>query len=80
MEERVGFEPTIPISQNNGFQDRRIRPLCHLSNRTNFNPAFAYPGLQARQATAGRFAFLMKYNHFKKLAVPGISEGNDWCA
>lgn len=31
MEERVGFEPTIPISRNNGFQDRRIQPLCHLS-------------------------------------------------
>ncbi len=31
MEERVGFEPTIPIPRNNGFQDRRIRPLCHLS-------------------------------------------------
>lgn len=31
MEERVGFEPTIPIPRDNGFQDRRIRPLCHLS-------------------------------------------------
>jgi hypothetical protein len=32
MEERVGFEPTNPLSRVNGFQDRRIRPLCHLSN------------------------------------------------
>lgn len=31
MEERVGFEPTIPITRNNGFQDRRFRPLSHLS-------------------------------------------------
>jgi hypothetical protein len=34
MEERVGFEPTVPLSRNNGFQDRRIRPLCHLSKPT----------------------------------------------
>jgi hypothetical protein len=31
MEERGGFEPPISISGNNGFQDRRIQPLCHLS-------------------------------------------------
>ena len=31
LEERVGFEPTIPITRDNGFQDRRIQPLCHLS-------------------------------------------------
>jgi hypothetical protein len=36
LEERVGFEPTVPLSRNNGFQDRRIRPLCHLS-RIDFN-------------------------------------------
>jgi hypothetical protein len=31
LAERVGFEPTdLSI---NGFQDRRIRPLCHLSGR-----------------------------------------------
>ena len=33
MEERVGFEPTIPISRDNGFQDRRFRPLSHLSQK-----------------------------------------------
>jgi hypothetical protein len=32
MEEREGFEPSIPIARNNGFQVRRIRPLCHLSS------------------------------------------------
>ena len=31
MEERVGFEPTTPIPRSNGFQDRRFRPLSHLS-------------------------------------------------
>jgi hypothetical protein len=29
--ERGGFEPPVPLTQNNGFRDRRIRPLCHLS-------------------------------------------------
>lgn len=29
--EGVGFEPTRPYKGPNGFQDRRIRPLCHPS-------------------------------------------------
>lgn len=29
--EGVGFEPTRPRKGPNGFQDRRIRPLCHPS-------------------------------------------------
>lgn len=41
LEERVGFEPTIPFSRDNGFQDRRFRPLSHLSNHksANYNKA-----------------------------------------
>gem|GEM_PF-3236701 len=31
MAEGVGFEPTEPVSGLSGFQDRRIRPLCHPS-------------------------------------------------
>ena len=31
MAERVGFEPTIPITQDSGFRDRRLQPLGHLS-------------------------------------------------
>ena len=36
--EGVGFEPTEHLSMLNGFQDRRIRPLCHPSeaNYTGF--------------------------------------------
>ena len=30
--ERGGFEPPVRRKANNGFRDRRIRPLCHLSN------------------------------------------------
>ena len=29
--EEEGFEPPVPVTQDNGFQDRRIRPLCHSS-------------------------------------------------
>jgi hypothetical protein len=31
MVERVGFEPTIPVSRDDGFQDRCFQPLSHLS-------------------------------------------------
>ncbi len=31
LAERVGFEPTIPITQDSGFRDRRLQPLGHLS-------------------------------------------------
>ncbi len=31
MEERVGFEPTIPIPRENRFRGGRFRPLSHLS-------------------------------------------------
>ena len=29
--ERVGFEPTVGVTPYNGFRDRRLRPLSHLS-------------------------------------------------
>jgi hypothetical protein len=31
LAEKEGFEPPVPWIQDNGFQDRRIRPLCHFS-------------------------------------------------
>ena len=31
MAERVRFELTTQVTPGNGFRDRRIRPLCHLS-------------------------------------------------
>ena len=31
MAERVRFELTTRVTPGNGFRDRRIRPLCHLS-------------------------------------------------
>ena len=33
MAERLGFEPRIRVTPDNGFRDRRIRPLCHLSQK-----------------------------------------------
>ena len=29
--ERVGFEPTVELTPYNGFRDRRLQPLSHLS-------------------------------------------------
>ena len=31
MAERVGFEPTIPFSQDTAFRERSLQPLGHLS-------------------------------------------------
>ena len=47
LAERVGFEPT-DLSVN-GFQDRRNRPLCHLS-------AAEDTGLRGRSAPAARYS------------------------
>ena len=30
--EGEGFEPSIRLTTDNGFRDRRIRPLCHPSD------------------------------------------------
>ena len=30
--EREGFEPPVPVTQDNGFRDRPDRPLRHLSS------------------------------------------------
>ena len=32
MAERVGFEPTTPITQSTAFRERRLQPLGHLSH------------------------------------------------
>jgi hypothetical protein len=33
MAERGGFEPPVRFNPYNGLANRRIRPLCHLSNQ-----------------------------------------------
>ena len=33
LAEGEGFEPSIRLTTDNGFRDRRIRPLCHPSDR-----------------------------------------------
>jgi hypothetical protein len=48
--ERGGFEPPVRRKANNGFRDRRIRPLCHLSYTFSriyhgVNSALAEPSL-----------------------------------
>jgi hypothetical protein len=31
MAEEVGFEPTVPVTRDGGFQDRCLKPLDHSS-------------------------------------------------
>ncbi len=39
--EGEGFEPSIRLTTDNGFRDRRIRPLCHPSEaeKEGFEPS-----------------------------------------
>jgi hypothetical protein len=32
LAEREGFEPSVPRKRDNGFRDRPVRPLRHLSD------------------------------------------------
>ena len=45
MAERVGFEPTVARKGHNGFRDRPVRPLRHLSAvRSDYSAAcFRFP-------------------------------------
>ena len=38
--EGVGFEPTRPVAGPTGFQDRRLRPLGHPSDREYRRPVY----------------------------------------
>ncbi len=70
----MGFEPTIPISRDNGFQDRRIRPLCHLSNTLL---AYRQAALDAnnridnvlKMATETDIDFMLDFETYKKAVI-----------
>ena len=36
--EEVGFEPTVPVTRDGGFQDRCLKPLDHSSGWTIIQP------------------------------------------
>jgi hypothetical protein len=56
LAEKERFEPPVPWIQDNGFQDRRIRPLCHFSNLLLSSlAAFAAASTPLLQAKAGPF-------------------------
>jgi hypothetical protein len=46
MAEREGFEPSVPRKEDNGFRDRPVRPLRHLS-------VLSYVGGRAAAAILG---------------------------
>src|SRR5207302_2059129 len=47
MAEREGFEPSVPRKEDNGFRDRPVRPLRHLS-------VLSYMGRACRRCDPGR--------------------------
>ena len=49
--EREGFEPSTSLTTRNGFRDRRIRPLCHLSERAQSTGAHAAEVFPASRTT-----------------------------
>jgi hypothetical protein len=65
LAEKEGFEPPVPWIQDNGFQDRRIRPLCHFSSlkiqdrriRGGVYSAPAEPFLNFYKKTAAKIMF-----------------------
>ena len=42
LAEEVGFEPTVPVTRDGGFQDRCLKPLDHSSGRDGSNES--WPG------------------------------------
>jgi hypothetical protein len=44
--EEEGFEPPVHGKADNGFQDRRIRPLCHSSSGRKSSFFFALSGIE----------------------------------
>ena len=52
--EGEGFEPSTSLTTRNGFRDRRIRPLCHLSERPQ---SLATQLVGARRTVAARLRF-----------------------
>jgi hypothetical protein len=77
LAEKEGFEPPEPWLQFNGFQDRRIRPLCHFSLLVNFISFLLFSGPPlpiAIGTTALPFLrrkdniFLFLENFFEKIA------------
>jgi hypothetical protein len=46
LAEREGFEPSVPRKRDNGFRDRPVRPLRHLSTIAQFEQPRAQHGGQ----------------------------------
>jgi hypothetical protein len=69
--EKEGFEPPVPWIQDNGFQDRRIRPLCHFSFKFK-TAAFATAFIPRSFSEAGPFLqnIRRKVNIFLIFEIP----------
>src|SRR6266536_2460942 len=54
--EGEGFEPSIRLTTDNGFRDRRIRPLCHPSEEGQSSRASPGRRLSCGPRRSGRVA------------------------
>src|SRR4030043_2140630 len=82
MAERVGFEPTIPITQDNVFRARRLQPLGHLSAFRFFrfpakNSLRMSPHSSARRPplNSGRWLSFSKGNLITDRTAPAFGSG-----
>ena len=74
--ESLGFEPREPLTRFNGFQDRRIQPLCHDSaERTPHQAASSYYMRlsMCRQWGISRFPI---FPPFGSVRLPGFEPGS----
>lgn len=70
--ESLGFEPREPLTRFNGFQDRRIQPLCHDSaERTPHQAASSYYMRLSMCRQWGIFRFFPSSRHSARCACPG---------
>lgn len=70
--ESLGFEPREPLTRFNGFQDRRIQPLCHDSaERTPHQAASSYYMRLSMYRQWGISRFFPSSRHSARCACPG---------
>jgi hypothetical protein len=55
--EEVGFEPTVPVTRDGGFQDRCLKPLDHSSGWTIIQPEDGGPNFEVLLQRDAPFAF-----------------------
>jgi hypothetical protein len=74
--ERGGFEPPVRRKADNGFRDRRIRPLCHLSKISSRFSYGVYPALAGPPLPESSFQAANISNMKCTLLIPETTSSN----